>query len=133
MNKFKNKWCNLTKIKVVKGDILPFKTVECNKVRIFRIDINLKELDQIMIINDPEYYICTKISIDCEVEGIESEIHIEYMSLQDYYIYEFHKITDDENLSWQEKPMMVRDLSNEISDIFSKCKIVEIDIKINNI
>jgi hypothetical protein len=124
--KIENSWINLTLLKVENpGTNKAFKLVEYQKNKIFRIDNEVNELDQIIMSDDPEYYICFEILKDIDIEGLVPEFHITYMTLNDYYIYQFHTILDNEYLSWQEKPEMIRDLSNDISNIFSACKVFD--------
>ena len=124
--KIENSWINLTLLKVESpGTNRAFKLVEYQKNKIFRIDNEINELDQIIMSDDPEYYICFEISKDIDIEGLIPEFHITYMTLNDYYIYHFHSILDNDYLSWQEKPEMIKDLSNDISNIFTNCKICD--------
>ena len=108
----KNNWCNLTQVKVESPGILQaFKLVRYPKGRIFRLDNELEETDQIIINNDDEYYIITDLSK--EIDEVPGE-PVEYMSLNDYCIHEFHAILDNENLDWLEKRI------NKINRILEK-------------
>lgn len=120
--KIENSWINLTLLKVESPGT---KLVEYKKNKIFRIDNEINELDQIIMSDDSEYYICFEISKDIDIVGLVPEFHITYMTLNDYYIYQFHSILDNEYLSWQEKPEIIRELSSDIFKIFSNCKVFE--------
>jgi len=130
--KIKESWVNLTKIDIEKGENRMMKLSETNVGRIFRIDNDINDievLDQIILNDDSKYYICFEINKEIE-EGLDRapEYELKFITLNDYYIYQFHSILDNEYLSWQEKPEMIRDLSNEVSKIFSNCKINEIKL-----
>lgn len=129
--KIENAWVNMIKVHIVSGEEGLFKLKEEKVERVFRLDNEVNELDQIIIENDDEYYICFEINKEIDELVIEfdgakvfevrdPEFEIKFMSLTNYYIYEFHSILDNEHLSWQEKPMMVRDLSNEISTMIAR-------------
>jgi hypothetical protein len=139
--KIENAWVNMIKVHIVSGEERMMMLKEEKGERVFRLvtgnglllpENEVNELDQIIIANDDEYYICVEVNkevdeVEIEFDGAkvfeykDPEFEIKFMSLTNYYIYEFHSILDNENLSWQEKPEMIRDLSNKISTIFSKC------------
>lgn len=118
--KIEKSWINLIKIYIEKGENRWFRLVEENIDKIFRINDDIDDLDQIVFTDDGEYYICFEIK-----EKIKGEYDLKFIALNDYYIYQFHSILDNEILSWLEKPEMVRDLSDEISSIYSKCKVAK--------
>lgn len=125
--KIKESWVYLIKIDIEKGENQMIKLVEKTIGTIFRIDTDIEYLDQIIFTNDDEYYICFEINKEIQEGPVKApEYELKFITLNNYYIYQFHSILDNEYLSWQEKTEMVRDLSNQVSEIFSNCKIVKI-------
>ena len=121
--KIENAWVNMIKVHIVSGEERALKLKEEKGERVFRLDNEVNKLDQIIVANDDEYYICFEVNKEVDEVPGDPEFQIKFMSLTNYYIYEFHSILNNDYLSWQEKPEMIRDLSNRISTIFSKCNV----------
>jgi hypothetical protein len=123
--KIENSWVNLTLVKIEAGNDRVMALKESFTGKVFRTDNDVNELDQIVLPGDGEYYICFEINKEIHyTDERQPEYEIKYISLNDYYIYHFHSILDNEYLSWQEKPEMVRDLSNDVFELFNKCKYI---------
>lgn len=122
--KIENNNFNLKQLKVESpGTERAFRLVKYDKGKIFRTSGEVNRLDQITFSGDTEYYIIFELSKD--IDGKDPEFHIDYITLNDYFILKFHSILDNVYLDWQEKTEMVRDLSNEISVLYSRCKAVD--------
>jgi hypothetical protein len=120
--KIENSWVNQTLVKIEAGNEKVMMLKEYNTGRVFRLDNNVDELDQIVLPGDDEYYICFEINKEVDLDDRPSEYEIKYISLNDYYIYHFHSILDNEYLDWMEKTEMVADLSEDVFKLFNKCK-----------
>ena len=112
---------SLIKIHIGKGENRYFRLVEQKLDEIFIVDDDIDYLDQVMITGSDEFYICFEIT-----EKIKGGYDLKFITLNDYYIYKFHSILDNEILSWLEKSEMVRDLSDEILHIFKQPRQIRI-------